>query len=336
MPRWKKRPDGSNWGEFGADDQVGRMNLLTCSHRIAAAREVKTGRAFTLSLPLDHPGWVSVGGRKPPQLFATSTPAGDPLYNSPLAHTLPGATDIVCDDGVILALQYSTQWDGLCHVGQCFDADDDGVAEPLYYNGYRAGIDVQLCPEGPRARALGIDNLATSGVQGRGVLVDLHRRYGRERVAVGYDALMRLMDEQDAVVEEGDFLCLYTGQADMIVESYGAADARTVTHACAGLDGHDERLRRWIDESGLVAICADNHAVEIMEPVRCSPEQPGPSLPLHDLCLFKLGIHLGEFWYLSELAEWLRANGRTRFLLTAPPLRLPGAAGSPVTPIATV
>ena len=37
-----------------------------------------------------------------------------------------------------------------------------------------------------------------------------------------------------------------------------------------------------------------------------------------------------------ELAEWLQGHGRSRFLLTAPPLRLTGAVGSPVTPIATV
>ena len=65
-------------------------------------------------------------------------------------------------------------------------------------------------------------------------------------------------------------------------------------------------------------------------------EAPGPVLPLHELCLFKLGIHLGELWYLSELARWLRAHQRSRFFLTAPPLRLPGAAGSPATPVATV
>lgn len=53
-------------------------------------------------------------------------------------------------------------------------------------------------------------------------------------------------------------------------------------------------------------------------------------------CLFKLGLPLGEFWHLTELAAWLRAHGRHRFFLTAPPLRLPKAAGSPVTPIATV
>ena len=45
---------------------------------------------------------------------------------------------------------------------------------------------------------------------------------------------------------------------------------------------------------------------------------------------------LGELWYLKELAAWLCAAGRSRFLLTAPPLRLPGTVGSPVTPVATV
>jgi hypothetical protein len=59
-------------------------------------------------------------------------------------------------------------------------------------------------------------------------------------------------------------------------------------------------------------------------------------LPIHHLCLFKLGVPLGEMWYLHELATWLRAHNRSRFLLTAPPLRLPGAVGGPLTPIATV
>lgn len=39
---------------------------------------------------------------------------------------------------------------------------------------------------------------------------------------------------------------------------------------------------------------------------------------------------------LDGRGERLRANGRGRFLLTAPPLRLPCAAGSPTTPVATV
>jgi hypothetical protein len=35
--------------------------------------------------------------------------------------------------------------------------------------------------------------------------------------------------------------------------------------------------------------------------------------------------NLGEIWYLSALADWLKAHQRNRFLLTAPPRRLPGA-----------
>ena len=75
----------------------------------------------------------------------------------------------------------------------------------------------------------------------------------------------------------------------------------------------------------------------IVAAVACGGESVArAALPLHELCLFKLGIHLGELWYLSELAAHLRATGRSRFLLTAPPLRLPGAVGSPATPVATV
>jgi hypothetical protein len=58
-------------------------------------------------------------------------------------------------------------------------------------------------------------------------------------------------------------------------------------------------------------------------------------MPIHEHCLFKLGVHLGELWYLTELAAFLRQRTRSRFLLTAPPLRLPGAVGSPATPVAT-
>ena len=38
----------------------------------------------------------------------------------------------------------------------------------------------------------------------------------------------------------------------------------------------------------------------------------------------------------GDAADWLRAQGRSRFLFTAPPLRLPGAVGSPVTGVGTV
>ena len=101
------------------------------------------------------------------------------------------------------------------------------------------------------------------------------------------------------------------------------------------LDGRDRKLLQWITDSGLAVLIADNYAVEAL-PARDPEHDSCASLPLHEHCLFKLGIHLGEIWYLTELANYLREHKRNRFLLTAPPLRLPYAVGSPVTPVATV
>ena len=70
--RWKLRPPGSNWGEFGPDDQRGRMNLLTPAKVLQGVAEVKAGKSFCLSLPLDYPGGTKVNARRrPPRRFAT-------------------------------------------------------------------------------------------------------------------------------------------------------------------------------------------------------------------------------------------------------------------------
>jgi kynurenine formamidase len=104
---------------------------------------------------------------------------------------------------------------------------------------------------------------------------------------------------------------------------------------CSYLDARDPELLEWIAESQIAALVADNYAVEGLLG-RDRDQSRHSFLPIHHLCLFKLGVPLGEMWYLHELAAWLRAHNRSRFLLTAPPLRLPGIVGSPVTPIATV
>ncbi len=151
----------------------------------------------------------------------------------------------------------------------------------------------------------------------------------------GYDDLMQVMTADAIVVEPGDMLCLHTGFAQLVLEMAGTPDPAVLHAGCAALDGRDQRLLDWISTSGVAVIAADNYAVEAY------PASPGPTtccslLPLHEHCLFKNGIHLGELWHLTPLAGWLRQHRRSRFLLTAPPLRLPGAVGSPVTPIATV
>jgi len=40
-PRWKRRPSGSTWGDWGPDDQLGRLNLLTRDKVLKGIAEVK-------------------------------------------------------------------------------------------------------------------------------------------------------------------------------------------------------------------------------------------------------------------------------------------------------
>lgn len=144
-PRWTQRPEGSNWGDFGPDDQLGRLNLLTPEKILQGVAEVTEGHRFCLSLPLDLPGGSKLNPRRyPPKLRPTQRETdGAPNINFPLSKMNPDNFDVVSDDAVLLCTQYSTQWDSLAHVGQHFDADGDGVAEAVYYNGYRAGEHVK-------------------------------------------------------------------------------------------------------------------------------------------------------------------------------------------------
>ena len=344
-PRWKLRPEGSNWGDFGPDDQNGRMNLITPERRLEAAKEIKVGKCFTLSLPLDLPGGIAFGGhRKPPILYPTQFPNDDPsfeggsvLYNLPLGIGTDDPKGVVCDDAVLLHTQYSTQWDSFAHWGMKFDGDGEGKEQIVYYNGYKAGEHIISPTNGvvPGAKALGIEKLAETGAQGRAVVVSLIEEYGPERQWINFEMLKRAMDKQGVVVQEGDFLLLHTGLDDAILAAQGAPDEKITHHTGAVLDGRDPELLDWIARSGVVALVSDNQAVEGHGYADCSAGNRC-MIPLHELCLFKLGIHLGELWRLGELSRWLLKENRTACFLTAPPLRLPGAVGSPVTGVATV
>jgi len=336
--RWKQRPEGSNWGEFGDDDVLGRLNLLTPAKVLEGVGEVREGLSFSLSLPLDLPGGnVLNPARHPPVLKPTSR-AGKPVFLHAFAEDY-NTTDVACDDMVTMSLQYSTQWDALAHIGSHFDANGDGHPEMVFYNGFGPALDF-LHPDDTddgrsRALRLGIEHMAVKGVQGRAVLVDLRHHFGDVRRKVGYADLMTVMEKDNVGVRAGDMLCIHTGFADVILGMGGAPDAEKLKQSCAVLDGGDAALRSWIDKSGIAALIADNYAVED-RPYDYRGDGCCALLPLHEHCLFKLGIHLGELWYLSGLADWLRQAGRHAFLLTAPPLRLPGAVGSPLNPIATV
>ena len=61
----------SNWGRWGADDQLGALNLITPAKRVAAARLVRAGRTVSMArdmtvTSLENPD--QAGANRPPVL----------------------------------------------------------------------------------------------------------------------------------------------------------------------------------------------------------------------------------------------------------------------------
>ncbi len=333
--RWKKRPEGSNWGEFGDDDQLGSLNHIGDAEVLAAVREVESGRRFCLSLPLDYPGGSALSPHRHPPVLHSTSRKGKPFFDYRFRQEASHYGDIGCDDAVTLCTQYSSQWDSFAHIGYEFDLMGDGMPQHCFYNGFVAGRDIRP----PEARhddyrmALGIDAFAARPIQGRGVLIDIAHHYGRDEIDLGLAEILAIVEQDRIEIRQGDILCLHTGFADELLAMQRRPQPERLHHICAALDGRDDELLRWLGDTRIAALAADNHAVER---IGTASDTAASFVPLHHHCLFKRGIPLGELWHLGELAAWLRAHGRTSFLLTAPPLRLPGAVGSPVTPVATV
>ncbi len=103
--RWKNKPAGSTWGDFGPDDQLGRLNLLTPERTRRAALEIREGQSFCLSIPLDYPGSNKVNIRRFAPRLQPTTREGKPFVNFPSERIDPQNTDIISDDAALIFLQ---------------------------------------------------------------------------------------------------------------------------------------------------------------------------------------------------------------------------------------
>ena len=267
MSRFKQKPPGSTWGDFGEDDQIGRLNLLDEHKVLQAAKEIRAGKVFCLSLPLDLPGGNVLNPRRhPPVLSPTFRDDGKAFMNVTMSAIQHEAVDVLSDDQVTLCMQYSTQWDGLCHVGALFDTQGDGQLRKVYYNGYEAGTDVlggenpptehtDCCGDGASyARKLSIDRYAQKGMQGRGVLVDLARHLGSGRTVVDAQTFLNVLQAEEIEVDRGDMLVLRTGFSEAILDMGGHPDHAKLEQTGAVLDGSASGSLIWDPQSGIAAI----------------------------------------------------------------------------------
>ncbi|MGK8486429.1 cyclase family protein [Nocardia asiatica] len=312
-----------NWGRWGAADELGTLNFITPDKIAQAARLVRHGRVFPLGVDFGSSGPQGAFKFRHNPVHVMTVDGGDAatlaeygpkwLRNS-VGRELSGFFEDnpfrFNDDLIIMPLQAATQWDALSHV----------YYDDYLYNGFPASSVTSL-----GAYHCGIDKVDGKGITTRGVLLDLVRHRGADTfLAAGHpitpDELDAVAKAQGVEVGRGDILLIRTGWWARFLE---AGDG---TEPYSGLDW---RCATWLHEREIAAVAADNLMVE--DPVS---GVDGTFLPMHMLCLRDMGLMLGEYWDLTALAADCAADGVYEFQLIAPPLRVVGAVGSPVNPIA--
>ena len=298
----------SNWGRWGADDEIGTLNHVSPADIVRAASLIRRGKVFSLALNFDRNGpqrglW---GNRFNPihTMLATGT---DAVSGNQDAGGLRYA-----DDAVSMPLQCGTQWDALGHI----------FYEDKMWNGYDARL-----VDSNGAQRNGIEKVKDRMV-GRGVLLDLARHCAQPCLADGMAITCADLDAaaaaQGVEIRSGDFVLVRTGQMEDRLASgewggYAGGEAPGLAFETAD----------WIFDKDIAAICTDTWGCEVRP-----NETTDASQPWHWVVIPKIGISMGEIFFLKELAEDCAQDGVYEFFFCAPPLPITGAVGSPINPLA--
>jgi kynurenine formamidase len=295
----------SNWGRWGAADRIGTLNHITPARLASAARLARDGRLFDLGLPVSARGiQVGLTGRINPVHVMSMTPPD-----------LSGRADgmIVADDAIFMPLQSVTQWDGLGHVGY------DGCL----YNGVAASTVTTMSG----STQLSIDQIAQRGVAGRAVLLDIARLLDVDRLAAGQGisvADLEAAERRQAVrVTPGDIVLIRTGWIRHFLID------RNAPAYWSGEPGLAFECAAWLHSREVAAVASDNWGIEVMP-----PNDTNFHMPLHCVLIRDMGMTLGEIFDLDALARDCADDGRWEMFFCAPPLKVVGGVGSPITPLA--
>ena len=201
--------------------------------------------------------------------------------------------------------QVGTQFDGFAHqtIGDslynCFKVDDVATR-----NGFSK---------------LGIENIGA--LMTRGLLLDIAALKGVEMLPDTYEItvadLQQALQRQQLTLQPGDAVILHTGWGRL----WGKENDRYMKTN----PGIDVAASEWLARQDPMLIGADT------APINVTPS-PDPKLsnPVHQIALVVNGIFLLENLRLDELA----AQRAYEFALIVEPLKLVGATGSTVAPIA--
>ena len=299
----------NNWGRWGELDERGTANFITPDIVSQAAALIREGRVISCAVPLDEQGPLHPTRKGVSHWYTIS--GADLIAGSPLNVVMPGLQ--ATDDMIQMPLQGSTQWDALAHI-----AKDDTL-----YNGFWLGNVEQV---GGAARC-SIHQLRDT-LCGRGVLLDIARLKGVDRLEPGYAIKSAELDEcaeaEGVEVRTGDILIIRTGHVPWWYQLENKLEFFE-----RGAPGISMETVEWIHLHEIAAIAVDNIAVEV-EP----HEEPFEHImPVHSRLIRDLGLTLGEVWHLEELADACATDGRYEFFVAAQPLNVTNASGTPLNPV---
>jgi kynurenine formamidase len=198
----------------------------------------------------------------------------------------------------------------------------DGLAHFSSNGRLHGDEDAGEAARGGRFKVHGVDTIAP--IVTHGVLLDVAAAEGAESLEPGRP--ITAADIEAACRHHG----VEVGAGDAVLFRTGWPVGRYQDEAAyvgwpTGVPGPDESAARWLAERRVHVAGSDTIAFEWL-----APGAGHSRLPVHVILLVENGIHIIEVLDLEELAR----DGVHEFLFVCSPLKLVGATGSPVRPLA--
>ncbi|MGH9146154.1 MAG: cyclase family protein [Vicinamibacterales bacterium] len=311
----QSRDKGPWWpSPHGAKDQAGNANYITPQKVMKAAQLVKTGQMYELG-----------------QIYEASMPA---FGSRPYYINVVPAPGQIAKEGVGSVHQdyfngyigqMGTQFDAFGHMGRSVKMAD-GSVQFVYYNGF-SEQDLTGRNRGQGGlEALGVEHVKP--IITRGVLIDIAGAKGVPTLDAAYEVMMadvraalarQKMTENS--IEQGDAVLFNYGWAANWTNPSKYNDGRVGVGENKGSPGIGFEVARWLTERKVAMVGADSCCVMVM------PESKAGNVH-HELLLN--GTYILENMNLLELAR----DQVYEFMYSGQTLRIKGATGSPVRPIA--
>ena len=290
---------GGNWfpSKYGANDQIGAMNLLNPQKVLEAAKLVTRGQVYRLGVPV---------GRETPAFPPRSAAVTIMMPDQFGGATVPSENKMSYVDDMFTGwLGVGSQLDSFAHLG----------IDNTFYNGNKAADFVHTT---------GVTKLGVEGIPPmvtRGVLVDMARARNKPVLAEGEiitaDDLRAAMQAQGVTVRQGDVILIHTGWVSLL-ETDPARFGK-------GEPGIDLGAAEFLAGLGVVAVGADTWGVEAV-PFK----NPNRVWEGHQHLLAKSGVHILEVMDTRALAR----DQATEFLFVLGQPLFKGAVQSMINPIA--